>query len=148
MLESKGSAPRSTPAEIDGSPDVLNCHRGGAGDERSDGLEDEAVTRSGEAALQEEKQEKEQLQRELETQQCINNETATAMKLLEKDIHEKQDTIISLRRQLEDIKSLNLQLYNKTQTYELSLKTKDTQIAQNEQKLAALTKSFSQLENK
>ena len=26
-----------------------------------------------------------------------------AMKLLEKDIHEKQDTIVSLRRQLEDI---------------------------------------------
>lgn len=38
-----------------------------------------------------------------------------AMKLLEKDIHEKQDTIISLRRQLEDIKQINLEMYNKLQ---------------------------------
>lgn len=38
-----------------------------------------------------------------------------AMKLLEKDIHEKQDTIVSLRRQLEDIKSINLDMYKKLQ---------------------------------
>lgn len=37
------------------------------------------------------------------------------MKLLEKDIHEKQDTIVSLRRQLEDIKQINLEMYNKLQ---------------------------------
>lgn len=39
------------------------------------------------------------------------------MKLLEKDIHEKQDTIVSLRRQLEDIKQINLEMYNKLQVY-------------------------------
>ena len=38
-----------------------------------------------------------------------------AMKLLEKDIHEKQDTIISLRRQLDEIKLINLELYTKLQ---------------------------------
>lgn len=38
-----------------------------------------------------------------------------AMKLLEKDIHEKQDTIISLRRQLDDIKIINLEMYKKLQ---------------------------------
>jgi hypothetical protein len=37
------------------------------------------------------------------------------MKLLEKDIHEKQDTIISLRKQLEDIKMINLEMYKKLQ---------------------------------
>lgn len=37
------------------------------------------------------------------------------MKLLEKDIHEKQDTIISLRKQLEDIKLINLEMYRKLQ---------------------------------
>lgn len=42
-------------------------------------------------------------------------ETEMAMKLLEKDIHEKQDTIVSLRRQLEDIKQINLEMYNKLQ---------------------------------
>lgn len=38
-----------------------------------------------------------------------------AMKLLEKDIHEKQDTIISLRQQLQDIKQINLEMYRKLQ---------------------------------
>ena len=38
-----------------------------------------------------------------------------AMRLLEKDIHEKQDTIISLRKQLNDIKTINIDLYNRVQ---------------------------------
>jgi len=38
-----------------------------------------------------------------------------AMKLLEKDSHEKQDTIVSLRRQLDDIKLINLEMYKKLQ---------------------------------
>lgn len=41
------------------------------------------------------------------------------MKLLEKDIHEKQDTIISLRRQLDDIKLINLEMYKKLQVCSL-----------------------------
>lgn len=45
----------------------------------------------------------------------LKAETEMAMKLLEKDIHEKQDTIISLRRQLEDIKQINLEMYKKLQ---------------------------------
>jgi len=42
-------------------------------------------------------------------------ETEVALKLLEKDVHEKQDTIISLRKQLEDIKMINLEMYRKLQ---------------------------------
>lgn len=42
-------------------------------------------------------------------------EMEVAMKLLEKDIHEKQDTIVSLRRQLDDIKLINLEMYKKLQ---------------------------------
>ena len=38
-----------------------------------------------------------------------------AMKLLEKDVHEKQDTVISLRKQLDEIKSINLEMYRKLQ---------------------------------
>ena len=37
------------------------------------------------------------------------------MQLLEQDIHDKQETLISLRRQLEDIKKINLELHNKWQ---------------------------------
>lgn len=45
----------------------------------------------------------------------MKSEMEVAMKLLEKDIHEKQDTIVSLRRQLDDIKLINLEMYKKLQ---------------------------------
>ena len=45
-------------------------------------------------------------------------EMEMAMKLLEKDVHQKQDTIIGLRDQLEDIKSINLEMYTKLQVFE------------------------------
>lgn len=48
-------------------------------------------------------------------QLCLKAEMEVAMKLLEKDIHEKQDTIVSLRRQLDDIKLINLEMYKKLQ---------------------------------
>lgn len=51
----------------------------------------------------------------------LKAETEMAMKLLEKDIHEKQDTIVSLRRQLDDIKSINLEMYRKLQVRPLVL---------------------------
>lgn len=52
----------------------------------------------------------------------LKAETEMAMKLLEKDIHEKQDTIVSLRRQLEDIKQINLEMYNKLQVMKNHMK--------------------------
>ena len=42
-------------------------------------------------------------------------ESEMAAKLLEKDIHEKQDTIMSLRDQLDEIKNINLEMYQKLQ---------------------------------
>lgn len=66
-------------------------------------------------ALAEERKKRAELERELDLQNQIKQETDTAMKLLEKDIHEKQDTIVSLRRQLEDIKQINLDMYRKLQ---------------------------------
>lgn len=51
----------------------------------------------------------------------MKSEMEVAMKLLEKDIHEKQDTIISLRRQLDDIKLINLEMYKKLQVVQLAM---------------------------
>lgn len=65
--------------------------------------------------LAEERRKRQDMERELELQVCLKAETDMAMKLLEKDIHEKQDTIVSLRRQLEDIKQINLEMYRKLQ---------------------------------
>lgn len=47
-----------------------------------------------------------------------------AMKLLEKDTHEKQDTLVTLRQQLDQVKKLNLQMFNKAQVLHLAVWTK------------------------
>ena len=46
-------------------------------------------------------------------QKSMKAEMEMAMKLLEKDVHHKQDTIVCLRDQLEDIKDINLEMYTK-----------------------------------
>lgn len=45
----------------------------------------------------------------------LKQEMEVAMKLLEKDTHEKQDTLAALRLQLDQVKSLNLQMFHKAQ---------------------------------
>lgn len=55
------------------------------------------------------------MEKELELQIGMKTEMEVALRLLEKDIHEKQDTVIGLRKQLDDIKTINLDLYNKLQ---------------------------------
>jgi RUN and FYVE domain-containing protein 1 len=68
--------------------------------------------------LEEERRLRQEADKELELQMCLKAEMEVAMKLLEKDIHEKQDTIVSLRRQLDDIKLINLEMYKKLQVRE------------------------------
>lgn len=65
--------------------------------------------------LAEERKRSAELDKELKLQISLKAESDMAMKLLEKDIHEKQDTIVSLRRQLDDIKQINLEMYRKLQ---------------------------------
>lgn len=55
------------------------------------------------------------VEKELELQISMKQEMEMALRILEKDIHEKQDTMISLRQQLEDIKGINLEMYKKLQ---------------------------------
>lgn len=45
----------------------------------------------------------------------LKQEMEVAMKLLEKDTHEKQDTLAALRLQLDQVKTLNVQMFNKAQ---------------------------------
>jgi len=53
------------------------------------------------------------VEKELQLQISMKQEIEMALQLLEKDIHEKQDSIIGLRKQLEDVKNINLQMYEK-----------------------------------
>uniref|UniRef100_A0A4W6D2J9 RUN and FYVE domain containing 1 n=1 Tax=Lates calcarifer TaxID=8187 RepID=A0A4W6D2J9_LATCA len=63
----------------------------------------------------EEKHIRQELERELELQVGLKQEMEVAMKLLEKDTHEKQDTLAALRLQLDQVKTLNLQMFHKAQ---------------------------------
>uniref|UniRef100_A0A3P8NIP7 RUN and FYVE domain containing 1 n=1 Tax=Astatotilapia calliptera TaxID=8154 RepID=A0A3P8NIP7_ASTCA len=63
----------------------------------------------------EEKRIRQELERELELQVGMKQEMEVAMKLLEKDTHEKQDTLAALRLQLDQVKTLNVQMFHKAQ---------------------------------
>uniref|UniRef100_A0A669EVT6 RUN and FYVE domain containing 1 n=1 Tax=Oreochromis niloticus TaxID=8128 RepID=A0A669EVT6_ORENI len=63
----------------------------------------------------EEKRIRQELERELELQVGMKQEIEVAMKLLEKDTHEKQDTLAALRLQLDQVKTLNVQMFHKAQ---------------------------------
>ncbi|CAG9858385.1 unnamed protein product [Phyllotreta striolata] len=98
--------------------------------------------------LEEERRLRKEADNELEIQMCMKAEMEVAMKLLEKDIHEKQDTIISLRRQLDDIKLINLEMYRKLQESEASLRHKTEFITKLEAKAQSMTETLIALENK
>ncbi|XP_039750204.1 RUN and FYVE domain-containing protein 2 isoform X1 [Pararge aegeria] len=99
-------------------------------------------------SLEEEKKKNMELQKELDLQISLKAEMEVAMKLLEKDIHDKQDTIISLRRQLDDIKLINLEMYKKLQECESSLKHKTELIAKLEAKTESMGSTIHQLDEK
>lgn len=88
------------------------------------------------------------LANELDSVVHVKNEMETALKLLEKDVHEKQDTIITLRKQLEDLKQLNIQMYHKMKQHETDLKEKDVKLKNSEQRLNSSLKTVNQLELK
>ncbi|XP_024873483.1 protein RUFY3 isoform X2 [Temnothorax curvispinosus] len=98
--------------------------------------------------IESEKKSRQDLEKELELQISMKSEMEVAMKLLEKDIHEKQDTIISLRRQLEDIKLINLEMYKKLQECEGSLKHKTELITKLEAKTLSMSETIQKMDEK
>uniref|UniRef100_A0A0B8RQ98 RUN and FYVE domain-containing protein 1-like n=1 Tax=Philothamnus irregularis TaxID=1899461 RepID=A0A0B8RQ98_9SAUR len=98
--------------------------------------------------LKEEKRIRMELEKELDLQIAMKTEMEIAMKLLEKDTHEKQDTLVALRQQLEEVKAINLQMFNKSQTAESSLQQKKEAISSFEGKTDQMMSSVKQLEDR
>ncbi|XP_013394068.1 RUN and FYVE domain-containing protein 2 isoform X1 [Lingula anatina] len=86
------------------------------------------------------------LEKELELQIGMKTEMEMAMRLLEKDVHEKQDTVVSLRKQLDEIKQINLELYNKLQACDGSLKHKTELVAKLEEKTNQMQEAMRAME--
>jgi len=55
------------------------------------------------------------VEKELEVQIGMKQEMELSMKMLEKDVCEKQDALVELREQLEDLRVINQQLSHKSQ---------------------------------
>ncbi|XP_012347554.2 RUN and FYVE domain-containing protein 2 isoform X4 [Apis florea] len=96
--------------------------------------------------LEAEKKMRQDVEKELELQMSMKSEMEVAMKLLEKDIHEKQDTIISLRRQLDEIKLINLEMYKKLQECEHELTQKGEMVSRLHAKTNQIGKILNNLE--
>ncbi|CAB0034977.1 unnamed protein product [Trichogramma brassicae] len=113
-------------------------------------IEDLSISKNNLLSLHYENQ---QLKKELgieikENEVSMKSEMEVAMKLLEKDIHDKQDTIVSLRRQLDDIKQINLEMYKKLQECENSLKHKTELISKLEAKTYSMTDIIQRMDEK
>ncbi|XP_029411476.1 RUN and FYVE domain-containing protein 1 isoform X2 [Nannospalax galili] len=98
--------------------------------------------------LKEEKKVRLELEKELELQIGMKTEMEIAMKLLEKDTHEKQDTLVALRQQLEEVKAINLQMFHKVQNAESSLQQKNEAITSFEGKTNQVMSSMKQMEER
>uniref|UniRef100_A0A8C7U7C6 RUN and FYVE domain containing 2 n=1 Tax=Oncorhynchus mykiss TaxID=8022 RepID=A0A8C7U7C6_ONCMY len=96
--------------------------------------------------LREECQLRQDVENELVVQVSMKQEMDLAMKLLEKDIHEKQDTLIGLRHQLDEVKAINVEMYSKMQTSDDGMKQKNDMITRLEEKTNQITATMKQLE--
>ncbi|KAK7922105.1 hypothetical protein WMY93_009007 [Mugilogobius chulae] len=96
----------------------------------------------------EEKRIRQELERELELQVGLKQEMEVAMKLLEKDTHEKQDTLAALRLQLDQVKTLNLQMFQKAQASKQEAEKKHAEAAQLERRMLEMEKTLKELEKR
>uniref|UniRef100_A0A671QY67 RUN domain-containing protein n=1 Tax=Sinocyclocheilus anshuiensis TaxID=1608454 RepID=A0A671QY67_9TELE len=96
--------------------------------------------------LKEECQLRQDVENELVVQVSMKQEMEMAMKLLEKDIHEKQDTLIGLRHQLDEVKAINVEMYQKMQSSDDNMGQKNDMIARLEEKTNQITATMKQLE--
>ncbi|XP_038140528.1 RUN and FYVE domain-containing protein 1 [Cyprinodon tularosa] len=96
----------------------------------------------------EEKRIRQELERELELQVGLKKEMEVAMKLLEKDINDKQDTLAALRLQLDQVKTLNLQMFHKAQDSERQAEKKQAEAVQLEQRINNMEKTMVELERR
>ncbi|XP_077570646.1 protein RUFY3 isoform X3 [Stigmatopora nigra] len=87
------------------------------------------------------------VEKELEVQIGMKQEMELSMKMLEKDVCEKQDALAELRQQLDDLRLINQQLSHKSQSADSSSKQKSDAVARLEDKISQMSSTIRQLEN-
>uniref|UniRef100_A0A8C9BHZ1 RUN and FYVE domain containing 3 n=1 Tax=Phocoena sinus TaxID=42100 RepID=A0A8C9BHZ1_PHOSS len=90
----------------------------------------------------------EDVEKELEIQISMRQEMELAMKMLEKDVCEKQDALVSLRQQLDDLRALKHELAFKLQSSDLGVKQKSELNSRLEEKTNQMAATIKQLEQR
>ncbi|XP_069756968.1 RUN and FYVE domain-containing protein 2 isoform X2 [Narcine bancroftii] len=117
--------------------ETSSCHQG---------LDD--VYNEAHRQLRTESRMRQDVENDLLVQISMKQEIEIAMKLLEKDIHEKQDALISLRQQLEEVKAINVEMFKKLKGSEDGLKQKSEMMIQLEEKTNQVTAAMKQMEQR
>nr|XP_014434428.1 protein RUFY3 isoform X3 [Pelodiscus sinensis] len=98
--------------------------------------------------LKEETQLRLDVEKELEVQIGMRQEMELAMKMLEKDVCEKQDALVALRQQLDDLRALKHELSFKLQSSDLGAKQKSELNSRLEEKTNQMAATIKQLEQR
>ncbi|XP_037752623.1 protein RUFY3 isoform X4 [Chelonia mydas] len=98
--------------------------------------------------LKEETQLRLDVEKELEVQIGMRQEMELAMKMLEKDVCEKQDALVALRQQLDDLRALKHELSFKLQSSDLGVKQKSELNSRLEEKTNQMATTIKQLEQR
>ncbi|KAM5192357.1 protein RUFY3 isoform 2-T2 [Mantella aurantiaca] len=96
--------------------------------------------------LKEETQLRLDIEKELEVQIGMRQEMEMAMKMLDKDVCEKQDALAALRQQLDDLRALKHELSFKLQSSDLAMKQKSELNSRLEEKTNQMAATIKQLE--
>ncbi|KAM9393988.1 protein RUFY3 isoform 1-T1 [Pholidichthys leucotaenia] len=115
---------------------------------RSDSAADGQVLGEARKLLKEETLLRLDVEKELEVQIGMKQEMEMSMKMLEKDLCEKQDALVELRQQLEDLHAINQQLSHKSQSADASSKQKSEVIVRLEDKINQMSGTIKQLESR
>lgn len=97
--------------------------------------------------LKEETQLRLDVEKELEVQIGMRQEMELAMKMLEKDVCEKQDALVALRQQLDDLRALKHELSFKLQSSDLGVKQRSELNSRLEEKTNQMAATIKQLEH-
>ncbi|XP_029877494.1 protein RUFY3 isoform X2 [Aquila chrysaetos chrysaetos] len=98
--------------------------------------------------LKEETQLRLDVEKELEVQIGMRQEMELAMKMLEKDVCEKQDALVALRQQLDDLRALKHELSFKLQSSDMGVKQKSELNSRLEEKTNQMAATIKQLEQR
>ncbi|XP_031726422.1 protein RUFY3 isoform X2 [Anarrhichthys ocellatus] len=115
---------------------------------RSDSAPDGQVLGETRKQLKEETLLRLDVEKELEVQIGMKQEMELSMKMLEKDVCEKQDALVELRQQLEDLRVINQQLNHKSQSADAGSKHKSEAISRLEEKINQMSGTVKQMETR